>query len=73
MSKAGDLFVCVCCKEEHDSEQHSYDEQCSGPVCEECRTSFIKGLAWLKHCGIDRGVSTDDITEQNYNRLTKLM
>jgi queuine/archaeosine tRNA-ribosyltransferase len=73
MSKAGELFVCSCCKEEHEIDQHSYDEQCGGPVCDTCRRYFIKALAYLKHEGINRGVTTDDVTEENINRLKHLM
>lgn len=73
MSKAGELFICVCCKEQHEIDEHSYDEQCGGPVCEGCRKSFIKVQAWLKHSGIDRGITTDDVNQHNYNRLRDLM
>lgn len=73
MSKAGELFICACCREEHEVNEASFDDQCNGPVCESCRTSFIKGLAWLKHEGIDRPVDTGDVNQTNHNRLRHLM
>ena len=73
MSKAGDRFLCVCCREDSDSDEASYDDQYGGPVCDCCRRNSRDSVAWLKHAGIDRPITTDDVNVKNYNRLSHLM
>jgi hypothetical protein len=72
-TKAGDNFICSNCKEEHETADASYDEQCNGPVCDTCRRYFIKALAYLRHEGINRPLDTGDVNEKNHNRLRHLM
>jgi len=70
--KAGDLFKCVCCLEEHDAHKASFDEALGGPVCDQCRRYFIKAGAWLKHCaGVTRQLERSDIDENrvDYKRF----
>lgn len=63
-------FRCVCCGEEHDAGQATFDDQLGGPVCEDCRKSLRNAEAWLKSANITRPVNAGDITQFNYKRFS---
>jgi hypothetical protein len=69
MTKAGDLFVCVCCKDSYPSDEATPDAQYGGPVCPECRRNSSWATAFLKKAGIVRPFSTNDIDEDNLKRF----
>ncbi len=60
---------CQCCSDEHEEDLMTFDPQLNGPVCEDCRRSFIKAIAYLKHEGINRPVVSTDITPWNHKRF----
>lgn len=45
---AGQLFVCVCCKEPAPEIEARYDKDYDGPVCQMCAINGSKAEAWLK-------------------------
>lgn len=48
MSKAGEQFVCACCKDSFDIDSSKWDSDIHGPVCEDCANLMMKAVAYLK-------------------------
>jgi hypothetical protein len=74
MTKAGESFVCACCKEPHALlEQPAYDADYRGPVCEPCRRLSLWSKALLKRWAkASRSVESADVTISNYKRFEML-
>jgi len=68
--KAGHLFRCVCCDEEHDENVAVFDQQLAGPLCPECRKNSLWATAYLKKEGIDRPIVVGDINDSNSKRFS---
>ena len=66
---ASHLIRCVCCNHEAPEDESAFDEQLSGPVCKSCHFNLKSAAAWLRHCGIPRPVTRDDVNADNYKRF----
>lgn len=51
-SKAGMLFTCVCCGDDSEEKDATYDGCLKGPVCPTCNFNLKCSAAWLKHGGL---------------------
>lgn len=67
--KAGELFVCVCCGNEKDESEASFDKALDGPVCVECETRLGFAAAVLEKEGFKRTVQASDINFKNCKRF----
>lgn len=61
--KAGQLFICVCCRDETPESEAAYDDDLDGPVCQMCRKDMGKAQAWLKAFRIH------PVTQTKHNRI----
>jgi hypothetical protein len=68
--KAGHLYKCACCSEDHPEGTESMDAQLCGPVCPECRRNSLWAIAYMKKEGIDRPVCLKDINDNNSKRFS---
>lgn len=69
MTKAGESFTCVVCRDPYPMDEAGSDPSCGSPVCEDCRKLLIKAAAYLKHEGINRPLTEGDINTFNCNRI----
>ncbi len=67
----GEVFKCVCCREEKNAEESSHDPYLGGLVCDDCRKDLIKATAWLKLYKISRPVEPSDVNQFNFKRFSK--
>lgn len=65
----GQQFRCVCCKEPHDEQEATYEDDLGGPVCDDCRKALLGASAWLKTAGMKRVFKATDITQSNHARF----
>jgi hypothetical protein len=71
VSKAGHLFVCVLCGEDHPEDEATHDYQLGGPVCVMCRVHLQDAVQVLaKAAGITRPLLATDINQFNHKRFT---
>jgi len=68
VSKAGQQFVCGCCKDAFDESLAVVDDQL-GPVCPSCFKDIRAALAWMKKAGFVRPVNTNDLNPTNKKRI----
>jgi len=68
-NKAGYMFACVCCGENHCESQATFDKQLNGPVCDSCKVNIRWSTAWLKRAGIDHPVLESDLNDHLKKRL----
>lgn len=47
--KAGQIFKCVCCLQDEEEHNATYDRCLKGPVCPECNFNLVVGALMLKH------------------------
>ncbi len=68
-NKAGHVFACACCGENHPQAEATFDKQLGGPVCNSCKTDIRWATAWLKRASIDRPIMEGDLTGHLKQRL----
>jgi hypothetical protein len=67
--KAGYLFRCVICNEEHPEIEAVADDQLNGPVCKECKRNSDWGIAWMKRANILQPIRRSDLNPHLKKRL----
>lgn len=67
--KAGYLFCCVICGDEHAESEAINDDQLNGPVCKECKRNSDWGIAWMKRANIVNPIRRSDLNEHLKKRL----
>lgn len=66
---AGNLFNCVCCRDDKDHDEAQMDPSLGGPVCNECRILLKGATAWLKLYDMTRPLMKGDINQWNHKRF----